>query len=657
MSILQQQASDVRTQEINLSQVITSASSSVVGQIIVSNQGPTTPTLFTNAQDYLNTYGNPNAQISFDVYCALDYFKEGNQLWGLRVAGAGAMYAAILLYVDNGGVAHLLPIAAGVPDPTNPNWSALVPTGGTALALFYGNKGPGSYADSLAISIQSTNAATPTSVTVVSASTGGTLPAATYAYQVASIGAQGETLASNAVQVVIAGAGTTNANTIGWNLDPNAIGYKIYGRTTAGIGLITQVGAAVNSFVDTGGVTVDTTKLPITSPANLPPPSPVFNVNVYDMSANASVPVEPFDCSLADNIDGNGLETELEERINPYSQYIQVTSNVASLVGTLPTIGNVAQTTMTGGNSGAAPTSFAISAAWNSFNNKQLYGINLLLNSGHSDPTIQLAMDTLAQARGDSVGLLDVPSASQTFQAAIDYRNLSLNLNSTYSALFCPDVLEADAINGKQQYVPFSGWAAALCARTDRVANPAFSPAGLNRGLVSVLKTRYTYDDGQATSLFKAQVNYTRTFIGQGIALWEQQTLAAQQSALSWLSVRRITNVIKTSLYQFLIYSLQEPNDDFTGRQIVTSCSQYLQLVQNARGISSFGVASDASNNTAGMFNSGIRTVTVVIVPQIPIHEIDLQVVISKQGVSFTEVLSQVAGMSSTSSLAQGAAG
>jgi phage tail sheath protein FI len=165
-------------------------------------------------------------------------------------------------------------------------------------------------------------------------------------------------------------------------------------------------------------------------------------------------------------------------------------------------------------------------------------------------------MDTLAQSRGDSCALLDVPSASQQFQQAIDYRNLQLNLNSTYSALFSPDMLEADTINGKQQYVPFSGWAAALCARTDRVANPSFSIAGLNRGLVSVLGTRYAYDQGEMDSLFQAQVNYTQTFVGSGTALWEQQTLSTQFSALSWLSVRRITNVLKVALYNFLLYSL-----------------------------------------------------------------------------------------------------
>jgi hypothetical protein len=95
MTISANQGSKVIVQEINLSQVVTAASTSVVAQVVVSNQGSTTPLLFTNAQDYLAQYGNPNPQISFDVYCALDYFQQGNQLWALRVAGAGALYADV----------------------------------------------------------------------------------------------------------------------------------------------------------------------------------------------------------------------------------------------------------------------------------------------------------------------------------------------------------------------------------------------------------------------------------------------------------------------------------------------------------------------------------------------------------------------------------
>ena len=678
MTISANQGSKVIVQEINLSQVITSASTSVVAQVIASKQGRTTPVQFTNAQDYLNEYGNPDASVSMDVYCGLDYFKEGQTLWGLRVAGANAMYAAVLLAgnVVTGQVA-LYPVTAGVTDPTDPNWNTLVPgLTLTPLALFYPNRGPGGYADTLEIEVvsanlgQVSNVQTTTALLPSSSTAPGLVPG-TYQYQVSNVGSNGEALASSMAIIAIGGSNIKNTVTVSWPWNKNAVAYNIYGNTTSNFGRMISMGQVpisqtvtindgsgnplkdsngnVIQFVqwtDDGSLTPNAAQQPITSAANLPKPIQTFGINVYDTSVNSSYPRESFNVSYYDNTDSTGLETELEQRINPFSEYIQVTSNIPTVTAidgnVLPPMNSVLPTAMAGGNSGDVPTSFQIAAAWNTFADKQLYAVNILLNSGHADPTVQLAMDTLAQQRGDCVALLDVPSTQQKFQQAINYRKLQLNLNSTYSALFNPDVLEADTINGKQQYVPFSGWAAALCARTDRVANPSFSIAGLNRGLVNVLKTRYTYDQGQMDAMFQAQVNYTQTFIGQGIALWEQQTLAAQMSALSWLSVRRIVNVIKTALYQFLLYSLQEPNDDFTGRQIVASCSDYLQSIQNARGISSFTVISDASNNTAQDFNSGIRNVTVIIVPVIPIHIINLQVVVSKQGVSFQEALSQV---------------
>jgi hypothetical protein len=652
MAIYTPRASDVRINEIDLSQVVTSNSSSTAAQVIVSTQGSTDPRRWTNAQDYMGHYGIPNAAVSFDVYCGLDFFREGNDMWALRVVGPGALYSGVCLYADVNGVTHLNPTSAGVADPTQPDFDSLVP-GGTdvPIALFYGNKGPGSYADNLAISITSQNLLAPASLSTASSVTNtGTLAAGTYNYQVASIGPNGETMPSPTSTIVIAsGTGTPNTITLTWPQDPQAIGYAVYGRITgSGYGFITQVGQTNQStvtFVDTGGVVPNATRLPITDPADLPAPVLDFIVNVFDLTQSANFPVEQFTCTLQDATDDNGVATELEERINPFSNYIQVKSNVPALPAPdTITIDSVAQKAMDGGDSGTAPTSFDIANAWSVFSNKELYGVNVLINGGHSDPTVQQAMDSLAQSRGDAVALLDVPSNSQQFQQAINYRNLTLNLNSSYSALFCPDMLESDNINGKQQYVPFSGWAAALCARTDRVANPSFSIAGLNRGLVNVLKTRFSYDDGEASAMFKAQVNYTRTFVGQGIALWEQQTMQAKASALSWLSVRRIVNVIKVSLYQFGLYVLQEPNDDFTRRQMVRSFSDYLDTLQNARALNSYSVIADASNNSAADANSGVLRCTVILIPVIPVHELQIDVVISKQGVSFQETVTQLYG-------------
>lgn len=635
-------ASDIRITEINLSQVITSTSVTCAAAPIVSKQGSTVPLLFTNASDFLNEYGNPDPSISMTIQSVLNYFTEGNQAWCLRVVGSGALYSGVIMYADNTGATHLA--GHSCTDPLTTDLSTMVSVGQKAIAYFYPNHGPGSYGSNLSIQIDTNNLGAPANLTGTPQTGSGSMSPATYTYQISTITPNGESLVSSPITLVLGGLSTGLASiTLDWDLVDGAVGYNIYGRTTGGTyGLLSTVGGSTSEYIDNGTVTPDTTKQPITNSANVATTGQ-FVISVYDNTKPNQGPLEQWTCTLTPHTDSTGTQTELENRINPFSSYIQVQSNVPALTS-IPTVGSVAETAMSGGASGSAPTSFQIAQAMQVFANKQLYNCNIFINGGIADPVYQIPMDTLAQSRGDVVNLIDVPSASQKFQQSIDFRNLTTNLNSSYSALFGPDVLQADLINGQQVYNPMSGWAAALCARTDRVAGPGYSIAGLNRGQLPVLKQRYTYDDGQATALYNAQVNYARTFVGQGIALWEQRTMAAQFSALSWLSVRRITNVIKVALYQFLLYSLQEMNSDAIRRQIINACSAYLDTIVNASELNAYQVVCDNSNNTPTTANAGILVVTVILVPMIPIHEIQLQVVISKQGVTFSEVLSQVNG-------------
>lgn len=641
MTQLVKRASDVRIQEIDLSQIILSTSTSIAGTVLVSAQGSIEPRRFTNPTDFLFEYGDPDPSVSMTVQSIVNFLTEGNDVWATRAVGTGYKTSCVLMYSE-GGTTHLRGI--GLKDPANTDLSTLVTGTEEAICLFYVNRGPGSYGDRYSVAIEALNTQEPTGLEVSSSPSGGSIQNGTYSYQVAAIGTDGEGLASPMSTTVVSGlSSASGVNTVSWNLVSGAIGYKLYGRIDgAGFGLLAVLGGGSSSFVDTGAITPDTSLLPINDPADAPS-SPEFKVKVYDNDNLYIGVLQEYTCTLTPQIDGTGVQMEVEDRINPFSDYIMCVSNVAAL-SSIPVITSVDRESMAGGTSGTAPTSYNVAAAYSQFSNKQVYKINMFVNGGIADPIVQLAIDSLAQSRGDAVGLLDVPSSSQKFQSAIDYRNLSLNLNSTYSALFCPDLLQADLVNGKQVYNPPSGWAAALCARTDRVANPAYSIAGLNRGILNVLKARYNYDDGEASALYNANVNYSRTFLGQGIALWEQRTLSGKDSALSWLSVRRITNVIKTSLYSFLLYALQEMPTDDVRRQLVSSCKAYLGSVKSADGLHSFEVYCDNGNNNANTANAGVLVLTVIMVPMIPIHEIQLQIVISKQGISFKETLSRVTG-------------
>jgi hypothetical protein len=95
--------------------------------------------------------------------------------------------------------------------------------------------------------------ATPVNSAFGTATTGGTLAAATYFYRVSAIYGGGESLASAETSQITTGA--TSTVTVNWGAVANALGYKIYGRTTGAELFLAQVPANVLTFIDTGALT------------------------------------------------------------------------------------------------------------------------------------------------------------------------------------------------------------------------------------------------------------------------------------------------------------------------------------------------------------------------------------------------------------------
>jgi hypothetical protein len=636
MAGLVQQSSDVRFREVDLSEVIASNSSSRAAIVFVSKKGRTGRFNVTNNQSFVNEYGPPDASVSFGHYCALDYLAEGTSIDCVRVTAADARLSALLLN-DVSGVTGLAANATpGVPDPSTFDFDAAVTGADIAMLLFTPKHGPGSHGNSLAIKILSENIAAPTAPTVAVVSTGGTLAAATYAYKVTAISAIGETLPSTASSTIVA-TGTTNVMNVSWAAVPGARGYKIYGRVTGGgFGLIATLGASTLTFSDTGTVTPVAATLP---PVATPTPATTFKVQVFDDVVSTGVPQEEFEVSLTDAVDAIGQQLEAVQRINAFSELINVTSHVPALMSAPPPILAVAKTNLSGGASGSAVTNSQLALAWSTyFNDADKVKVQLLINGGYTDVSVQQAMVSVAEKRGDAVALLDMPQISQKSVDAVTYRQLVCGIDSNYAAIYTADNFVSDTYNGKKLYTPPSGWAAAVCARTDRVVGAQGAPAGLNRGIIPVLGSRYDYNDQERTNLFTANINYMRKIVGSGTSVFEQVTMQSKHSALSWLNVRRMINVIKTSVKDFLMFSLEEPNDDFARRQIVTACTQYLQTWKDARGILDFSVVVSDDNNSAAQFNLGILKVAFFITPIIPIHEIQVDVVVTKKGVSFSEI-------------------
>lgn len=634
--------SDVYIRERDLTQVIRERAASNCALVGAFSRGPVEVTDVTEDQQFVNRYGKPDPAISLAADCAVIALKRASRLSVRRVVGPGTNYAG-LLFKDGAVVTTNKYSLYGYAtlDPQTADFSSAGT--GTNLAYFY-SWGPGAYGNKVRISIASRNVHAPANVVATDTTNQlGKLTAGVHRYIVTALSKQGESLGSTAASVTLAGA--DNAVDLTWDAVPGATNYRIYKGAAASEELLATVDTFNRTFTDLGTLVTDSS---ITIPgagvasgtSDRQTISNVFTVYVFDDNVSSISHVEAYDCTLADVINGQGINTELEAQINTQSEYIRVI-NIAKQVGATPSdiLYTIDKTSLSGGTDGSLPTLSEVAAGWDSFTNVDERKVSILINGGYADPSVQRAMKDVAEVQR-AVCLFDLPSNKQKASEAANYARLELNINSNRCEITSPDIKWADTYNGTQRYTCSSGIIAKLLANTDGIANPGRSAAGLNRGVVDeALDVRYRYTDGERAILADSLVNYFRVRAGKGVVWWEQNTLQDQFSSLSFLSVRRILDVIELSISDALEYSLQEPNDDFLGEQIVQMITEYLDSLATQRVISKFQVISNKSNNPKNVINVGQRNVDVFITPILPVYAIQLQVTLTKEGANFNELL------------------
>lgn len=635
--VLNHSASDVYASELNLSQVIRNIAVTIGASVGQSNRGPLGPRIVTSKDEFKSLYGPSDPTVSMMHACVQDFLDEADQCVINRVvAGNYGFAGAMIQNFGSPGSRVFRLLALGSTGFTNPADGVLWATAGGVsdanenLAYVYAI-GPGSYYNSYAIDIQSDNIVAPANVQVTQITTGGTLQTGTYQYQVSAIGKNGETLASTAVSTTFSGGVTTGSANVSWDAVPGALGYRIYGRASGLVGFIGSVDSSVLSFLDRGTVTPGAA-VPSVAPAL----SNTFTIRVFDNNVSLTSPVEAHTVSFQGSQDGFGNQTDIETVINSNSNMIRVVSNYPNMTQALPTITTLGKTTFTGGANGSSVTDADIIAGYQAMRDKDEIRVSILINSGYATPGVHAAMIALCEQRRDCIAILDVPSTQQAVQNAITYRKVTLNANSSRGVLVGPDYERIDADSKRKIWCPLSGAIAGRMSYTDTQANAGTSAAGLNRGIIpNAIRLRYRYDEGQRDQLASSQVSYARSKLGVGTYWAEQLTLATQFSALSFASVRRIFDIMENAMTEANQYMLHENNTAFTGVRIANMLNSYLENLKRADVILNYAVVIDNSPETRGKGQLGIK---VAIEPVLPINQITLQTIITRQGeISFYE--------------------
>ena len=362
----------------------------------------------------------------------------------------------------------------------------------------------------------------------------------------------------------------------------------------------------------------------------------------------STVAAERFLCTLNYQQDGYGNQQNVMEQINRNSTLIYVVQNTANAAYVanpkakiINSVDGVSQ--FVGGSDGDPVDNSDIINGWALYTDTEEVTINILINGGYSTPDVQLYMDSLCQNRMDCVAILDMPSASQNVADALTYRNSTLNLNSSYSALYSPDLYIADTYNAQKLFVPPSGYIAAIYALTDQVASAWSAPAGMNRGNLNVLALRNIYNQGDRDALDASQINALRVIYGSGIKVWGSSTLQTMSSALSEISVRRLMIMLEQSISQASLYSVFEQNDVILRARLTDIATSFLQPIQNGNGIYAFAVVCNDSNNPPSVIATGDTVLDVYIDPALPVKRIHLNAIIAKTG-GITYAISQING-------------
>ena len=294
-----------------------------------------------------------------------------------------------------------------------------------------------------------------------------------------------------------------------------------------------------------------------------------------------------------------------------------------------------------------------IQLAYDKFKDVESIDINLVLGGPSSIAAdTETGMDThvtmitdLCEFRKDCVGFVSphrtavvgvADSVTQTDNVKSAFDNCP---SSSYMVFDSGYKYMYDKYNDQFRFVPLNGDTAGLCANTDNVADPWFSPGGFNRGNVrGAVKLAYNPSKSQRDILYRARINPVVNFPGQGVVLFGDKTALSKPSAFDRINVRRLFLVLEKAIATAAKFQLFEFNDEFTRAQFRNLVEPFLRDVQGRRGITDFKVVADGTNNTGQVIDRNEFVADIYVKPNRSINFITLNFVAVRTGVAFTEV-------------------
>ena len=336
----------------------------------------------------------------------------------------------------------------------------------------------------------------------------------------------------------------------------------------------------------------------------------------------------------------DGSTNYLFDVLDQNSSFIAITeANVSSVTGN-------GYDSLSGGLDGEDEDGVAtgtLAVGYDLFKSAEDVDISLVILGRPNTALTNYVLSNVVEYRRDCVAfaspfLANVGSVSATAQNIVDA--FSTINSSSYIVFDSGYKYQYDKYSDVYRWIPLNGDIAGLCAYTDDVRDPWFSPAGYNRGLIkNAIKLLLNPNKTQRDLLYKNRINPVITQPGQGTLLFGDKTGLSLPSAFDRINVRRLFIVLEKVIANAAKGALFEFNDEFTRAQFVNLVEPFLRDVQGRRGIFDFRVICDETNNTAEVIDRNEFVGDIYIKPARSINFIQLNFVAVRSGVEFSEIV------------------
>ncbi len=285
-----------------------------------------------------------------------------------------------------------------------------------------------------------------------------------------------------------------------------------------------------------------------------------------------------------------------------------------------------------------------LARAWDLFVSADDVNISYLIQGkSRTNVLANYIKDSIAEVRKDCIAVIspavtDLVGTSTILDNLIAFRR-TLG-SSSYGELDGNFKYQYDKYNDVFRWVPLSGDIAGLMARSSAGTAPWMSPGGYSRGRIkNVVKLAWNPTQADRDALYREDINPVYNVVSQGPVLMGDKTLIGKNSAFSHINVRQLFILLRKNISAAAADLLFDINDDFTQAQFRNMTDPLLRDVQGRRGITSYKIVCDETNNTTQVIDNNGFAGDIYVSPARSINTIQLNFVATRTGVDFTEVV------------------